>query len=459
MTMKAGIGVGVSIIILLGVGVVRAADGPASASLNASQIRGLVEKTEARVGEALPGGLRFDPLFAEFGDVFRSEAISFDSMSELDQRRRRGYEAQFNLGVRNREAGAYDAAARDFITLLEKFPPEEYRKKTMLQLALIAELQSDWPKAQQIYRHFKSLWQDDPNVPLVSLRLAEIYREMGADELALSDFHTLILSTVRSTDVKGKYFPVYERIVLKAKIEIANTHFQRGDYANAARYFNMLLRDETLDGDYNRANVPIVRHRLCECYSMLPDRSGELDGQVEAFLKEHAGHELEADVRYLAVQSCQKRQKTAEALEHMQKILELQSESEQASAESRIRWKLRVGLEVAAQMFQSANYRAALEIYRTLLKYNDSPEDELFIWYQIGVISERLGQYDNASEVYQKIKDQLASSDSISKGPPVKLIDEMTDWRVGLLDWYRKKQLVLEGMKEDNASGSEASND
>ena len=282
---------------------------------------------------------------------------------------------------------------------------------------------------------------------------------MGADELALSDFHTLILSTVRSTDVKGKYFPVYERIVLKAKIEIANTHFQRGDYANAARYFNMLLRDETLDGDYNRANVPIVRHRLCECYSMLPDRSGELDGQVEAFLKEHAGHELEADVRYLAVKSCQKRQKTAEALEHMQKILELQSESEQASAESRIRWKLRVGLEVAAQMFQSANYRAALEIYRTLLKYNDSPEDELFIWYQIGVISERLGQYDNASEVYQKIKDRLASSDSISKGPPVDLIDEMTDWRVGLLDWYRKKQLVLEGMKEDNASGSEASND
>ena len=143
----------------------------------------------------------------------------------------------------------------------------------------------------------------------------------------------------------------------------------------------------------------------------------------------------------------------------MQKILELQSESEQASAESRIRWKLRVGLEVAAQMFQSANYRAALEIYRTLLKYNDSPEDELFIWYQIGVISERLGQYDNASEVYQKIKDRLASSDSISKGPPVDLIDEMTDWRVGLLDWYRKKQLVLEGMKEDNASGSEASND
>jgi tetratricopeptide (TPR) repeat protein len=423
-----------------------------------SYVRELAEVDKNSIQAIPPEHLRLDPMFAEFPDLFRSPDIKFDTHSELDQRRDLGFRAQLELGLQHRRAGEYDFAVSALVKLLEKQPPVDYRKQAMLQLALIAELRKDWVKAHQIYRHYESLYPKDPNLPLVSLRLGLIYREMGADDLALSNLHSIIMMALKSEVVHGKYFPLYRRIVLKAKTEIANTHLGNGDFETAARHYRMLIADEGGNDELGRLNLPSVRFKLCKCLSVLNDYSG-LDREVTAFLSDHEGHELEADVRYLAVKSLQARKNYNEVFSQFRKILEIQPSSEGASQDSSDRWKLRVGLEVASQMVQSGDYVDSLRVYEALRDFAVEAEDEVTIQYQMGLVYERLHQPARAMVTYEKIQKQLSKRTDPRAESSSSLIADMTGWRIGMLDWFRKKQLVLERMKDDNLSRSGTSDD
>ncbi len=426
--------------------------------LDPLQIRELAETDEFSVTQSPPEHLRLDPMFAEFPDLFRGPDIEFDSPTDLDKRRDLGYRAQLELGMQHRRAGEYDFAVRALVKLLEKHPPETYRRQAMLQLALVAELREDWIKAQQIYRHYESLYPNDPNIPLVTLRLGEIYREIGADELALSNFHSIIMMAVKSPGANGKYFPLYRRIVLKAKTEIANTYLDRGEYATAARHYQMLISEEGGDDPMGRINLPSVRYKLCRCLGLL-ERHAELETEAEEFFKDHSGHELEADVRHLVVKSLQARQKSAQVLDQFEKILKVSGPNESASSPGAERWKTRIGLEVASQMVQAGDYLESLRVYRALLNHVTEIEDEITIRYQMGLVFERLHQPAQAMSAYQKIQDRMGPQQGGGPETPERLIADMTDWRIGMLDWFRKKQLVLEGMKDDNLSRSGTSDE
>ncbi len=426
--------------------------------LDPAQLRALAERDDHSVTEDPPEHLRLDPMFAEFPDLFRSPDIEFDTHSEMDQRRDLGYRAQVELGLQHRRAGEYDFAVRAFVKLLEKQPPEAYRRQAMLQLALIAELREDWIRAQQIYRHYESLYPRDPNIPLVTLRLGQIYREIGAEELALSNFHAIIMMTLKGQAVNGKYFPLYRRIVLKAKTEIANTHMGKGDYETAARHYRMLIAEDGGDDALGRVNLPSVRYKLCKCLGILGEHS-DLEREVEAFLEEHRGHELESDVRYLMVQSLQTRKKQGDVLDQFREILENPVQSSSDSSDADNRWKTRIGLEVAAQMIESGAFLDSLKVYQALLSFVGQPEDEITVRYQMGLVFERLHQPAQAMAAYKKIQG-LVGEESIGSGESSeKLIAEMTEWRIGMLDWFRKKQLVLEGMKDDNRARSGSSDE
>ena len=440
------------------VGVADAKEISPTTELDPNQIRKLAESDDFSVTQSPPEHLRLDPMFAEFPDLFRGPDIEFDSQSDIEKRRDLGYRAQLELGMQHRRAGEYDFAVRALIKLLEKHPPESYRRQAMLQLALIAELREDWIKAQQIYRHYESLYPKDPNIPLVTLRLGEIYREIGAEELALSNFHSIIMMSVKSPGVNGKYFPLYRRIVLKAKTEIANTYMGRGEYETAARHYRMLISDDGDDDPMGRINLPSVRYKLCRCLSRLELHS-ELEREVERFLDEHPGHELEADIRYLAVQSLQARQKSAEVLDQFEEILRIPVSSGEGASPSSEHWKTRIGLEVASQMVQAGDYLDSLKVYRALLGFVTEIEDEITIRYQMGLVFERLHQPAQAMAAYRKIQGRMGAPADAPAESPERLIADMTEWRIGMLDWFRKKQLVLEGMKDDNLSRSGTSDE
>ena len=431
---------------------------PVEGEVDPSYIKELAEVDQNSVQAIPPEHLRLDPMFAEFPDLFRSPDIKFDTHSELDQRRDLGFRAQLELGLQHRRAGEYDFAVSAFVKLLEKQPPVAYRKQAMLQLALISELRKQWVKAQQIYRHYESLYPKDPNLPLVTLRLGLIYREMGADELALSNLHSIIMMALKSEVVNGKYFPLYRRIVLKAKTEIANTHLGNGDFEKAARHYRMLMADEGGNDELGRLNLPVVRFKLCKCLSVLNNHS-LLDREVKAFLSDHEGHELEADVRYLAVKSFQARKNYDEVFSQFRSILEIQPSSDGASRDTSDRWKLRVGLEVASQMVQSGDYMDSLRVYEALRDFAVLAEDEVTIQYQMGLVYERLHQPARAMVAYEKIQKQLSKRTDPRAESSSSLIADMTGWRIGMLDWFRKKQLVLERMKDDNLSRSGPSDD
>ena len=428
------------------------------AEIDPSYVRKLAEVDKNSVQAVPPEHLRLDPMFAEFPDLFRSPDIDFDTHSEIEQRRDVGFRAQLELGLQHRRAGEFDFAVSALIKLLEKQPPVAYRKQAMLQLALISELRKQWVKAQQIYRHYETLYPKDPNLPLVSLRLGMIYREMGADELALANLHSIIMMALKSEVVHGKYFPLYRRIVLKAKTEIANTHLKNGEFETAARHYRMLMADEGGNDELGRLNLPLVRFKLCRCLSIMEDHVA-LDREVEIFLSNHEGHELESDVRYLAVKSLQARKNHGEVLQQFKRILEIQPVEDGSGSRASDRWKLRIGLEIASQMIQSGEYFESLDVYKALLEFTEHSDDEVTVRYQMGLVYERLHQPERAMSAYERIQKQLENRPDMRAESPSTLVADMAGWRIGMLDWFRKKQLVLERMKEDNLSRSGTSND
>src|SRR5436190_23521499 len=117
--------------------------------------------------------------------------------------------------------------------LAETYPPD-IRRQAMLESAYIAADLEQMSKAQQIYNEYVRRYPKDPSVPEVCLRQGLLYRQMGAPQQALSKFYQVMNHALALKLTELEY---YQRLVLKAKTEIAETYYIQGKYADAADYY------------------------------------------------------------------------------------------------------------------------------------------------------------------------------------------------------------------------------
>lgn len=315
-------------------------------------------------------------------------------------------------------------AESSLIQILETRAPDEIKRAALLELGLVMQEQKEFPKAQQLYSEYLRRFEKDPSVPEVLLRQAYLYREMGVPTLALSKFYAVISTCLNLKLEEAEY---YQRLVLRAQAEIAETHFLQGNYVDAIDYFNRLLRLESVD--LERANV---LYKLVHCYI----KQGDMDlglATARLFLESFPKHIDAPETRFLLVDGLKKLGRNREALEELNLLLSSQKADAKGDPQQWLYWQQRAGNTVANQFYQEGDYLSALQVYEALAAINNTAEWQMPVWYQIGLVYENLKQPQKATEMYDKIlareKEQKAPN------PSRRAVAEMADWRRKNLAW------------------------
>ena len=412
-----------------------------------------LQQPEIGADPSWPAALRLDPMFIEFPDLFTSPSMETDPIDQYLDRRAADLDATFDLGIKYRQEGKLELSKKTFIRLINNRPPENYRKSALLQLALIAEKNKEWLRANQIYSHYDSLFPEDPNQVLVHLKMADILRRTGAIEKALLKYHAVIAMTMQTKGYDEKYLPVIQRLGVKAKIEIAETHFMDGDYSNAARLYRRLLTQKHSKSDLVKINRPHVHYKMIHSY-FLNDDHVKVEGESGSFLNSYGDHPKAIEVRYLLAKIFMKKSRNSEALAQFMQILENPTQLKETEPETWTRLRVRIGVEIGGLMVKDGDLMSAVQIHESLLELQLEEKDLFEVLYQLGILYEDLKYNQKALAFYQRIIDRVASLKTDNLSRHLKMIGEMAEWRFQTLNWLDVKESEIQ-RKEQEAQISE----
>jgi len=316
------------------------------------------------------------------------------------------------------------------IDLLAESSPESFKQQALLELAMAAKDAGDLPRAQQIYAQYLSRWSNDLLVPEILLRQGQIFRDMGLYNLALAKFYGVMTSSLVLKNDKLDY---YQRLVLSAQTEIAETHFQLGKYNEAADFFSRLLKQA--NPTLNRANA---QFRLIKSLSTL-DRSNETIVQGQDFLAHYPDAAEQPEVRFHVALALKRLSRNGEALQQVLALLQEEKERTKDHPELWTYWQQQAGNEIGNQLYREGDYVRALSVYLALSQLDSQPSWQLPVRYQVGLTYERLSQLEKALESYQSILIREAALGT-NASPGTKALFEMARWRSDFVQWQAQAE-------------------
>jgi len=329
-----------------------------------------------------------------------------------------------NLGNSMTDRRDFESAEIAFRQVLEVpgGPGPEEAKAALLGLARMYRKQGASVKAVAIYEKFLADYPGDPRTPEVLLESGRTMRAMGSHRLALARFYSVINSTLKLPD---KGFDHYQQLAKTAQFEIAETHFQSGEYAEAAKYFSRLRLLDLAPGDRARAHF-----KAAYALSLQGDNEGAVN-MLNSFLEQWPDDENVPEARYLLATTLHTLGRTQDALVATLDLLRTQQAHPGSDAKRWAYWQRRTGNQLANNFFEQGDILNAQLIYTSLAALTDDPTWRLPVLYQIGLCHERLGSIDRARLAYQDIieagkKNPTAETAELSR---------MAEWRLGHLDW------------------------
>jgi tetratricopeptide (TPR) repeat protein len=348
------------------------------------------------------------------------------------------YQHKINTARQLRREKETAGAAKMLVGVLQKNPPPEFKRAALFELALIAQDEQDLSRAQQIFAQYIQLFPQDPSVPEVLLRQGLILREMGAHRLAIAKFYAVMNMAL---SLKMDEFKYYRRLVLQAQTEIADTYYLQGKFDEAADFFARLLKQDTFE--LNRAQV---HFKLIRSLARL-DNHVEVVTQCKAFFDEFPDAPETAELRFTSATALKKLGRKREAVLQVFKLLESQAETSDSNPDSWVYWQQRAGNEIANQLYLEGDYLNALEIYKHLAALSDTVPWQLPVWYQIGLIQERLQQPQKALETFKAIAAREQELTGSEDTPTLKTVVEMAKWRRDHIQWRRETELSMESLR------------
>lgn len=368
--------------------------------------------------------------FLETPNIVKSNKENPESEQKIEILK---WEVQFETAKKLRHQNDTKKAAVMLVDILESCPEDEIKKNALLELALVAQQENQLLKAYQIYAQFLHNYPEDPSTPEVLLRQGLIIRNIGASTLALSKFYAVLS---RALSLKMEQFAYYQRIVLQAQTEIADTYYILGRYEEAADFFNRLLRLDNQD-----LNKEYIQFKLIQSLSYSGNYE-KLIAQARDFLIKYPKSSDQAEVRFRLAQSLKALGRTNEAMRETLALLELSKTAPASDFQKWFYWQQRVGNEIANQLYKEGDYINALEIYNSLATIDASPFWQLPLLYQIGLVFEHLRQPLKASEYYSKIiskESELGTNSAKS----LKIVVEMAKWRKDFLKWQTNAENIV----------------
>lgn len=347
------------------------------------------------------------------------------------------YQAMLTHGSQLKQEKNYAAAEVEFVAVLKAEAPAELQRTAMLELALLAQENQQPTRAQQIFTQYLDKYPDDPSAAEVFLRQGLLYRQMGAPNLALSKFYAVMTTALR---LKLDRLDYYQRLVLQAQTEIADTYYLQGKFGEAAEFLGRLLK---LDSPLlNKSQIIYKLVRSLSCMS----RHSEVIAQAEFFITKYPDAPEIAEVRFLYADSLKKLGRTRDALRQVLVLLQTQESTATNQPGNWVYWQQRTGNEIANQLYKEGDYVNALEIYLHLAELNTTPSWQIPVWYQMGLVYERLMQPQKATEIYERILARQKELDSGRRTPSLDAVLDMARWRIEQLKWQLKTEEIKLGL-------------
>jgi|GEM_PF-352507 len=295
-------------------------------------------------------------------------------------------------------------------------------KTALLGLARSHRKQGSLTKAAAIYERFLKDYPGDDRTPDALLDLGRTLRALGVYKAAITRFYSVINSTLK---LPTEGFERYQILTKTAQFEIAETHFQSGDFAEAAKFYLRLRLLDLAPGDRARAHFKAA-------YSL--KLKGDLENAVtnlRAYIDQWPDDENVPEARYLLAVTLRELKRPQEAFVTTLELLRAEQSRTASDPKRWAYWQRRTGNQLANDFFESGNTLNAHAIYTGLVDLSTELSWRLPLTYQIGLCYERLGIVDRARASYQTIIDATGAT------PPADLaeLNRMAAWRIKHLTW------------------------
>jgi tetratricopeptide (TPR) repeat protein len=303
----------------------------------------------------------------------------------------------------------------------------DIKRLARLQLAEIAEAKGDYENALQLLAEYIELFPTDTIVPEVLLRQGYILRKMGASDLAISKFY-LVGTAATRLPVEDLLYS--QRVTLTAKSEIADTTHSQGKYKEAARFYEVLLQDQS-----DELNRVVIKTKLIRALAEGRDHEATIKQGLE-FLEQYGTSEYQAEIRYLLASSYQTSGQKREALRELMRLLEAVEVAPENLATKWKGWKMKAGNEIGNQLYLEggSSMSDAVQVYRGLISLDSSPSWRLPLYYQVGLCWEKLEQPAEAVKAYNEIV-SLAQKEAAKLSENLQFLVSMARVRIEIISW------------------------
>jgi len=301
----------------------------------------------------------------------------------------------------------------------------DIKRLARLQLAEIAEAKVDYENALQLLAEYIEIFPTDTIVPEVLLRQGYILRKMGASDLAISKFY-LVGTAATRLPVEDLLYS--QRVTLTAKSEIADTTYSQGKYKEAAKFYEVLLQDQS-----DELNRVVIKTKLIRALADAKDHNATIKQGLD-FLEQYGASEYQAEVRYLLASAYQISGQKQEALRELMRLLEAVEVAPENLASKWKGWKMKAGNEIGNQLYLEGDFPNAVQVYRGLVALDTSPSWQLPLYYQVGLCCEKLEQPAEALKAYSEIV-ALAQKDPAQLSENLQFLVSMARVRIEILSW------------------------
>jgi TolA-binding protein len=299
------------------------------------------------------------------------------------------------------------------------------KKLAMLGLARMYRRHGALTKSIAVYEKYLKDYPGDDDAPDALLDLGRCLRDTGAYRTAIARFYSVINSTLK---IPAGGYDHYQQLAKTAQFEIAQTHFEAGEYAEAGKFFGRLRLLDLAAEDRAQAH-------FMAAYSMyLQGVSDETVTMLTSFVEEWPDNENVPEARYLLATSLHQLHRSQEAFAATLALLQAAKGQIATNPKRWAYWQRRTGNQLANDFFENGDILNAEAIYASLSTLSDDPNWQLPVTYQLGLCYDRLGANARAHASYQAIIDAVKPDSSAN----LQELKRLATWRLSQLDWNEK---------------------
>ncbi|PTY05088.1 hypothetical protein DB347_16540 [Opitutaceae bacterium EW11] len=348
------------------------------------------------------------------------------------------------IGNAHRDKGDYASAEIAFLQVLAERATLEQDHDALLGLARTYRKKGDHTKATAVYERFIKTFPTDPQLPDVLLEQGRSLRALGAYKQAIARFYSVLNSTLKLPDEGADH---YRQLARTAQFEIAETHFQNGEYAEANRFFSRLNLLDLAPEDRARAQFKAV-------YALILGGDDEQAvGGLRLFISQNPRDENIPEARYLLSLALRRLGRTQESLAATLELLKAEHADSQSDPRRWAYWQRKTGNQLGNEFYEHGDFSSALTIYESLAQLSADPRWQLPVAYQTGLCYERLRRFDRARLCYQTIVDKIKSAPANGDvRPDLADLADMAAWRLSQLSWQSTTDTQLSAIFAPSSS-------